>query len=66
MHTQCGVFAHPWSHMIQKNMYSDKYHMSVYLIQWEEKKMLNFNPLLNSWNESKSMKANFIVTGKKN
>ena len=27
---------------------------------------INFNPLLNSWNESKSMKANFIVTGKKN
>ena len=27
---------------------------------------INFNPLLNSWNESKSMKANFIVAGKKN
>ena len=26
---------------------------------------INFNPLLNTWSKSKSMKANFIVTGKK-
>ena len=27
---------------------------------------INFNPIFNSWTESKNMKANFIVTGKKN
>jgi len=27
---------------------------------------INFNPIFNSWKESKNMKANFMVTGKKN